>query len=222
MRRQPIIVVNFKSYASATGEQALRLARVVERAARALKADIRICVGACDLRRIAREVRIPVYAQHIDADEPGAHTGAITAEAIKAAGAAGTLLNHSERRLGLDVLERSIERAHANKLTTIACASTPDIGAAIDALNPHFIAIEPPELIGGEVSVSSAKPDVISRAVRKIINDVNCESVLVGAGVKEHADLIKALELGAHGVLLASHITNADDPGAALHRLLGR
>ncbi|NJL44177.1 MAG: triose-phosphate isomerase, partial [Nitrosarchaeum sp.] len=163
---------------------------------------MRIAVQATDIYRIAREVSIPVYAQHIDTHDAASHTGAITAHAVKAAGAKGTLLNHSERRIDLDMLQASILAAKKSRLAIIACASTPEIGSAIDALDPDYIAIEPPELIGGEHSVSTAKPEVISRSVHLILNHLHCERVLVGAGVKDTKDVAKALELGACGVLV--------------------
>ena len=43
---------------------------------------------------------------------------------------------------------------------------------------------------------------------------------LCGAGVKNGADVAKALELGTEGVLLASGVTKADDPIAVLRDLV--
>jgi len=52
-----------------------------------------------DIFRVARSVKIPVFAQHVDGAGAGSFTGHITAECIRDAGARGTLINHSERRL---------------------------------------------------------------------------------------------------------------------------
>ena len=44
--------------------------------------------------------------------------------------------------------------------------------------------------------------------------------VLCGAGVKTRADVEKAMELGAAGILLASGVVKAEDPGAVLTELV--
>ncbi|RME53349.1 triose-phosphate isomerase [Candidatus Woesearchaeota archaeon] len=216
----PIVIINFKTYPLATGEQAVRLARLCQRVARNYFVDLRLAVQATDIAKVAREVTLPIYAQHVDPFKQGSHTGWITPESVKAAGARGTLLNHSEHRLGIDVLEETIHRAKEAGLFVVACANSPDVAAAIDALNPDCIALEPPELIGGEVSVSQAKPEIITEAVHKVINHTNCEQLLVGAGVKSAEDVTTALSLGAQGVLIASHIANNPDPGRVLEELL--
>ena len=83
--------------------------------------------------------------------------------------------------------------------------------------NPDLIAIEPPELIGGEVSVSTAKPHLISDAV--VILGPN--RVLVGAGIETANDVKVAKELGACGILVASGVVRAPKPMDALRTLLG-
>ena len=79
-----------------------------------------------------------------------------------------------------------------------------------------LIAVEPPELIGGDISVSKAEPEVIERSVQMLGQN----RVLVGAGVKNSDDIRIALSLGASGVLLASGVTKAPDPYAVLMDLV--
>lgn len=204
----PTIIVNFKAYESAIGDNALSLALEHDRIARETGLSFAICVQSTDVYRIAREVSIPVFAQHIDPVTYGSHTGHILPEAMIQAGAFGTLLNHAERNVEYDVLESSIMRAKEVGLFTCVCANTPEAGEKIASFNPDLVAVEPPELIGGDVSVSQAKPTVITDAVRLIGEG----KVLVGAGVKNGSDVAKARELGAAGVLLASGVTKASDP----------
>ncbi len=206
-----MIITNFKTYESATGDAALALAMIHDKVAKETGADIRIAVQAADLYRIAQAVSIPVYAQHIDPVGFGSNTGHILPEAVEAAGAKGTLLNHSERRLERDVIQKSIERAKELGLEVVLCAQDPEEGASFVDLDPTLIAVEPPELIGGDISVSTAQPEIVSDAA-KLIND----KCLVGAGVKNGADVKKSLELGAKGVLLASGVTKASDPEEVL------
>jgi triosephosphate isomerase len=207
-----MIITNFKTYESATGQAALDLGKIHEEVAKETGADIRICPQATDLAWLSHELKFPVYAQHIDPIEFGSHTGHILPENVKMAGAAGTLLNHSERRLEREVLRASVRRAKEAGLEVIICAKDPEEGASFLEFEPDLIAVEPPELIGGDISVSTAQPEIVTNAAKLIGTD----KLLVGAGVKTGADVKKALELGARGVLLASGITKAADPKAVL------
>jgi triosephosphate isomerase len=132
-------------------------------------------------------------------------------EAIKEAGAIGTLVNHSERRLRLDEIRWIVEKARTLGLETIVCAATAEESAAVAMFKPSAVAVEPPELIGTGRAVSREKPEVITRSVelvRKVAPDV---PVLCGAGVESGEDVKRALELGAQGVLVASAIVKARD-----------
>ncbi|MBN2459502.1 triose-phosphate isomerase [Candidatus Woesearchaeota archaeon] len=216
---KPIIIVNFKTYPSSTGQNAVRLGKICEKVAFEAGADIRVAVSAPDIYPVFQGVSIPVYAEHIDPYTPGKHTGSVLPEMVKSAGAVGTLLNHSEHKLTLGELEESLERASKLGLVTVVCAATPARAEKIARLKPDFVAVEPPELIGGDVSVSTAKPGVISESV-KLVKEKHHVKLLVGAGIKTRADLLKALELGADGVLIASGITTAESPEKALKELL--
>jgi len=209
MFKTPVLVINFKTYAQATGRRALELAKVAEKVAKDLNVEIIVAVQPVDIRLVAENVEIPVYAQHVDPIKPGAHTGHILPEAVKEAGAKGTLLNHSENRLRLDIINEAIQRAKEVGLDTIVCADKPETSAAIAVLKPTAIAIEPPELIGTGISVSKAKPEVITNTVniiRKIDENI---PILTGAGITFKDDVEKALNLGTQGVLVASAIVKA-------------
>lgn len=212
--RLPIIIVNFKTYENATGKKALELAKICEKVANETGKNISIAVQATDIHSISKEVNIPILAQHIDAVKYGSHTGFILPESVKEAGAIGTLLNHSEHRLRIDEIESCVKRAKEVGLYTIICASSPVVGDAVSDFKPDLVAVEPPELIGGDISVSSAHPELISRSVEII--DV---PVLVGAGVHNSEDVKTAIRLGAKGVLLASGITKSDNPEKVLREL---
>lgn len=208
----PLIVVNFKTYEHATGKKALELAKIHEKVAKKTGVQFAIAVQPIDLRMIAGEVNIPVLAQHFDPVLLGAYTGHLSPHALKEAGAMGSLLNHAERKLNLDVIEKAIEMARGLDFLTLVCADTPYAGKALSELDPDLIAIEPPELIGGDISVSTAQPQVIADAVKMIGKG----KVLVGAGIKNKDDVLKSLQLGASGVLLASGVTKSLDPEKTL------
>ncbi|MBI2634377.1 triose-phosphate isomerase [Candidatus Peregrinibacteria bacterium] len=208
----PVIIVNFKVYQEATGENALKLARIHDEVAAETGASIGIAVNAVDLVNVIGTVKIPVFAQHVDHTGYGSWTGKVLAEQVKAVGCYGTLLNHAEYQIGNEELEQSVKKCHELGLFVIACAETPARAAEVKKFEPDLIAVEPPDLIGGDISVSRAEPGVIVEAV-KIAGQGR---LLVGAGVKSGEDVKIALQLGASGVLLASGVIKADDPKKAL------
>jgi triosephosphate isomerase len=218
-RFKPITIINFKTYEEAIGDNALKLAKICDEVANEYNANIIIAVSSTDIYRISSQVSIPVYAQHIDNVEFGSHTGKVLASAVRQAGATGTLLNHSENRLRVDVLEESVILAKKYGLKTVVCANDAIVGEAVKSFKPDMVAVEPPELIGGNISVSSAKPEIVRESVKKIC-DHSKNIVLVGAGIKNNNDFKKSVELGASGILLASGITKAKDPKRVLINLI--
>lgn len=211
----PVIIVNFKTYARATGDEAVALAKVCEQVAEERDADIRVAVQAADIYRVAQAVSIPVYAEHVDAIDPGRHTGYILPEDVKEAGATGTLLNHSEHPVDMETLARAVKDCNEVGLKFIICAADAEKGSIVAQFLPEFVAVEPPELIAGDVSVSEAKPELIEQAVTRI-----SAPLLVGAGIRDGDDVQAAIDLGAKGVLLASGVTAAEDPADVLNDLL--
>jgi len=105
-------------------------------------------------------------------------------------------------------------------LTSIVCTNNIDVSMACSLLNPDYIAIEPPELIGGDISVTSASPEIVENSVKNIKKINPKVKVLCGAGVKTGKDVKKALELGTEGVLLASGVVKAENPEKVLRDLV--
>ena len=211
MLRTPVIVLNVKTYAEATGDKAIQIARLMDKIGDETGASMSIAVQDTDIMLCVKEVSIPVFAEHIDPIKPGSHTGWTLPEAVKTAGAVGTLINHSEHRLKLADIDICITRAKELGLDNIVCSNNISTSKAIAAFSPNFIAVEPPELIGGDISVTSADPDIVSGSVDAVKTIDKKVKVLCGAGVKNGKDVAKAIELGADGVLLASGIVKAKD-----------
>jgi len=214
---EPFYLINFKAYPQGTGKQAVELAKLIEKFAKEHHLNMAVAVQPTDIVPVVAATNLPVYAQHIDPVTPGSRTGHILPEAVKEAGAMGTLLNHSERQVDFETLKNSITRAKELGLSVIACASDPAKAGEIARMGPDYVAIEPPELIGGDISVSTAKPEVITAGLEK----VKPLPLLVGAGVKTYEDVKIAMERGAVGVLLASGVVKADNPEEALKQLTG-
>ena len=215
----PMILLNFKCYLEATGGKAVDLARCAQQAGEKFGVVVAVAAQTADLRLVSQQTKIPVYAQHVDSITPGAYTGHVLAESVLEAGASGVLINHSERRLKTSVIEEVISRSKSLKLASVVCASSPKIAAAVASLGPDMIAIEPPELIGTGIAVSNAKPGIITETVSRI-RRINREVVILcGAGITAREDVKKALRLGTQGVLVASGVVMASDPGSAIEDL---
>ncbi len=197
----------------------------VARAATEVSTDARVAVApqTARLEAVAGAVDgtpVEVWAQHVDTVEHGSHTGTTLAEAAAAAGADGTLLNHSERRLTLSAIDGGLRAAERAGLETVVCANTPAQAGAAAALGPDAVAVEPPALIGGDTPVSRADPAVVEDSVGAVERVDPEVETLCGAGIATGEDVLAARELGASGVLLASGVAAAADPAGALRELL--
>jgi triosephosphate isomerase len=213
----PIIIVNFKTYLEATGQRAVALAKQAEKVSKETGAQIVVAPQYADIWRVAEAVEIPVFAQHIDPIKPGSHTGQVLADAVKEAGAVGTLINHSERQMKLADIDTIVKIAIEKDLISCVCTSNPFISAAVAYLHPEIISIEPPELIGSGVAVSKTKPEEVTKTIQ-LVRKVNSEALLLcGAGISHGEDVSVALKLKTQGVLAASAIVKAKDPYVILH-----
>jgi triosephosphate isomerase len=212
----PIVIINFKTYAEATGKRAVELAKKAEKVNRETGVSVGVAPQFADLASVAEAVEIPVFAQHIDPIRPGGYTGHVLAESVGEAGAKGTLINHSERQLKLSDIDEIIRITREKRLLSVVCANNPAISTAAAVLKPDLIAIEPPELIGTGIPVSKAKPEVVTGTIR-LVREVNGKVVILcGAGISHGEDVQAALRLGTQGVLVASGIVKAKDPYAIM------
>ncbi|MCL1976942.1 MAG: triose-phosphate isomerase [Candidatus Bathyarchaeota archaeon] len=211
-----MIIVNFKTYLESTGKKAIELAKHAEKVSKETGVQIIVAPQFVDLAKIAESVDIPVFAQHLDPIKPGNSTGHILAEAIKEAGAVGTIINHSERQLHLSDIQASIALAREKGLISCVCANNPATSTAVAALKPDITSIEPPELIGTGIPVSKAKPEIITNTVT-LVHQINKKMpILCGAGISQAEDVAIALKLGTLGVLVASGIVKAKNPYSIL------
>jgi len=210
-----MIVVNFKAYSESAGERGVKIAKICEKVALESKKEIIVCPQTPDLSLISKEVSIPVFSQHIDPVEPGSRTGHITLESVKRY-VSGTLINHSEKRMKIADIDYIVKKCGKNGIKSIVCTNNVSVSMACSVLDPDYIAIEPPELIGGDISVTSASPEIVENAVKNIKKINPSVKVLCGAGIKTGEDVKKAIELGAEGVLLASGVVKAKDPEKVL------
>jgi len=200
------ILVNLKAYDVRPVSVAEAAAAVAE------EYDARIAVApqAAHLERVAA-TGVETWAQHVSPVDHGSHTGTTLAEAAADAGATATLINHSENRLKLADVDESLRAAERAGLSTAVCANNPQQSAAAAALGPDAVAVEPPALIGGDVSVATADPAVVEdsvAAVKTVDADI---ATYCGAGVSEGPDYNAPSGLRAGGVPLPHVVTQHAD-----------
>ena len=220
------LIINCKNYEESTGSNFLKLVhacRDLEERAKQLNVDLILSPSTIDLRESISN-KIQTYAQHIDAKNPGSQTGYTIPKILKNIGIQGTIISHSEHFLDNEEIKKTISYAKELGITTCVCARDATAAEEIALFEPDMIAVEPKELIGGDISISTARPQLISESLDAIergsLNLSNQPQLLVGAGVKNDIDVRKAVELGARGILVASGVVKAQDPKAAIENLL--
>ena len=215
-----MIFVNYKTYERGTGQKAIELTKIIEEVAHLSQIKIIPVVQASDIKEIATTTTLEVWVQKIDPVEFGANTGAVISEAVFEDGAMGTFLNHSEAKFtSFDELAKASDRAKEVGLKTLIFAKDVDELKNICSLSPNYVSYEPPELISGTVSVTQARPEVITQA-HEIANSAGIP-LIVGAGVHSQEDVRKSLQMGAVGVAVASDILKSEDPRRELTDLVG-
>lgn len=203
-----ITIINLKTYLN--GNKSLSLAKQIEKVSK----KIIIGVQPTEVFRISRSVKIPIYCEHVDFQKPGRNTGYILPEAIKAAGATGVFLNHSEHRLDLETIKKTTKRCKSIRLKVAIFAKDLKQALELKKLKPDYLIIEPPELVAGKISVSKAKPELIKNISKKLEYPF-----IVGAGIKTSEDVKIAIELGSQGIAVSSAITKAKNPAKIIREL---
>ena len=208
-KMKQVTIINFKTYKN--GKDVLKLAKKIEKVSN----KIIIGVQICDINEIVRNTNLEVFAQHVDYYKPERYTGYIIPEGVKAVGAEGTFLNHSEHKLDLKTIELTVRRCKQSGLKTAVFVKNLREAKKIESFKPDFLIYEPPELVAGDISVSNAKSKIIEKIAREIKM-----KFLVGAGIKNRNDVLTAIKLGASGIAVSSAITKAKNPEKVLRELL--
>ena len=213
----PLIVVNFKTYSTAMAQSADTLGQHMANVQ--TNARMVAVASAFDLSSVSSISGLEVWSQHLDPVGQGSHTGWLEPETAIARGASGTIINHAEHKVSIEHVEKLMAMLPEG-FPICACAADVEEARALAKLGPTFIAVEPPELIGGDISVTTADPAIVSDTVAAVKEVNPGVRVLCGAGVKNGQDVATAISLGAEGVLLASGVTKANDVIGVLNDLV--
>ncbi|MEK6899140.1 MAG: triose-phosphate isomerase [Nanoarchaeota archaeon] len=205
-----MIIINFKNYKF--GDDVLKLARLIEQHV----PNAAVALSATDIRLVTGKTSLNVYAQHCDLSDERS-TGFVSASSLRASGASGVILNHSEHPIKLDILKKTIEQCRKAKLLTLVCASSFDEAKKIVSLRPEMIAFEDPKIIGTGKSITQYE----SHEVKKFVNLLKNSGIvpICGAGVSNYRDVDEAYKLGCKGVLISSAIAKSKNPSSLLKEL---
>lgn len=208
-------IINYKAYEEAFTE-GIEIAKYSKQIENKLGVNIIVAPPFTMLKDV--KGLADTIAQGVDEVDPGAFTAHVTWFELKNAGIKGTLLNHSEKRYAASKngeidygrLKKAVEKCKSAGLKTYVCVQNPEEARHVLEMQPTAIAYEPPELIGGDVSVSSSKPEIVKEFC-DIVKSGSASLPLIGAGIKTPEDVKKSVELGAEGILVASGVMKSKD-----------
>jgi len=203
-----MFIINCKNYDEIAGEKIIKIAKTAEKLSKKYKVPIAIAPPH-NLIPLITKFKITVLAQHLDDKKIGSTTGFMVPEIVKKSKIDGSIINHSEHRISEKEIKSLVKRLQNLRLKTVLCVKNVNEAKKYVKLNPTFIAIEPPELIGTGRAISKERPALITNAVQVVKSGKNSTKLLCGAGIVSGEDVSRARELGSKGILVASGIVKA-------------
>lgn len=212
----PFFEIGPKNYL--VGDAVIDLARIADEAAKKYDINVIFTTPYADIRTVAEKTsNLFVFAPHIDCAPIGKGLANVLPESVKAAGAVGCMLNHSEKALRVEELCKTIERARALEMMSIVCADTISEAKAVASMGPDMMVVEPVELIGTGQACDMNYVRTSVEAVRSVDPEIG---VLVGGGVASGKDVYNIFMAGADATGSSSGIAKAKDPGAMVQEML--
>ena len=212
--QKPLIIVNFKTVEEGSGHKAIALAKELEDASSTISDfEIALTVQTIDLHQVACKINLKVFAQHVDPIGYGAFTGGVNPFAVKAVGAAGTLINHNEKRIPEERIEEAIRLSKLAGLTVILCASNIIEAKNFIKYDPDYIALEPSDT---DVFSSASLLDLVKQSTAEI----DSPRLLFGGGIASYQEVMQIMNEGASGIMISSSVVKSNNPNQSLLRLL--
>lgn len=203
-----MFIINCKNYEEIAGDKIIEFVKIVETISKRYKIKIAVAPPQHLIGLVANS-SIPILAQHVDNSKVGSTTGFMIPELLKKSKVSGSLINHSEHRISEKEITDLVLRLRELKMISVVCVKDVAEAKKYAKLNPDYIAIEPPELIGSGKAVSKERPELITKSADAVNSANNKTKLLCGAGIVSGQDVTKALELGSKGILVASGIIKA-------------
>jgi len=203
-----MFIINCKNYNEISGDKINKLAVIAEKISKKHKIQIALAPPHHQLASIKKS-KLLIFAQHLDDAKVGSTTGYMIPEIVKKSKVNGAMINHSEHRISPKEITNLVKRLKKLKMKTVVCVKNVREAEKYAKLNPTYIAIEPPELIGTGRAISTERPQLITKAVDAVQSAKNTTKLLCGAGIVSGDDVARAKELGSKGILVASGIIKA-------------
>ncbi len=203
-----MFIINCKNYEEIAGDKIIEFVKIVETVSKKYKIKIAVAPPQ-HLIGLVSKSSIPILAQHVDNSKVGSTTGFMIPELLKKSKVSGSLINHSEHRISEKEIVELVLRLKELKMISVVCVKDIAEAKKYAKLNPDYIAIEPPELIGSGKAVSKERPELVTKSADAVNSANNKTKLLCGAGIVSGQDVAKALELGSKGILVASGIIKA-------------
>ena len=216
--RTPYFEIGTKNYIY--GDTVLEYALAADAAAEKYDIDVLFITPAVEIRGVVEQTKhLIVLAPYMDTLRPGRGMADILPEALKAAGAAGVVVNHCEKPMSLPAIKETIQRAHELDMLVFACADTIAEAKAVAQLHPDILNPEPSELIGGAGSGVSSMDFVREsiQAIKSIYPDILVEQA---AGITNGQQVYDFIMAGSEAAGAASGIVNAKDPLAMIDEMI--
>lgn len=216
--RTPYFEIGTKNYIY--GDTVLEYALAADASAEKYDIDVLFITPAVEIRRVVEQTKhLIVLAPYMDTLRPGRGMADILPEALKAAGAAGVVVNHCEKPMSLPAIKETIQRAHELDMLVFACADTIAEAKAVAQLHPDILNPEPSELIGGAGSGVSSMDFVREsiQAIKSIYPDILVEQA---AGITNGQQVYDFIMAGSEAAGAASGIVNAKDPLAMIDEMI--
>lgn len=203
-----MFIINCKNYEEIAGPKIDKFIKTAEKISKKYKVKIAIAPPQHLLSQVSKSSLV-ILAQHVDNSKVGSTTGFMIPELVKKSNVNGSIINHSEHRIPSKDIKELVARLKKLKMISVLCVRNVAEVKKYVKLNPDYIAIEPPELIGSGKAVSKERPELIANAAQSVKSAKNKTKLLCGAGIISGEDVAKAIQLGSKGILVASGIVKS-------------
>lgn len=194
------------------GKTLVKMAKGLEKLAKKYKVNVILDIPDTEIYNVAKNVNskyVHIYTQHMDSIPVGRGMGRTLPEAVKEAGAVGVMLNHAERKLTLEEIEKAINRADELNLATMVCADSIEEVKAISKLAPNILVAEPTELIGTGKPADKEYVDEVIKVIKEINPNIK---PFPSAGITKGEDCYNIIKAGSSASGCSSAIAKAENP----------
>lgn len=214
--RRPYFETGIKCYIY--GQDEIDYAAECEKAAIKYDIDVLFISSYTNLKTIAEQFpHLFVIAPYMDNIKPGRGMGKVLPESLKAAGAAGAVINHCEKPMTLTDIKGCVERCRELEMYSFVCADTTEEAMAVAQFHPDIMNPEPSELIGTGQAVDMTYVTRTVGAIKKIDENIITE---VAAGISNPQDVYEYIMAGSDGAGAASGILRSENPPELLDAMV--